>query len=153
MCSRDFSAARCTWLMFLTPTRSSTEPTWPLRTSVSSVWPGAPLAPVGPDISSWPIFSASVIFLISALTLAEMAASRCCADANLGANLGAAWLAGTETSRAATASGTTARATRRTRAWRWGDGFVMDRGYPGTDDSCAEAGDSDTGRPRQDEVP
>ena len=52
MCSRDCSAARCTWLMLATPTRSSTEPTCPARTSFSNVVPGVPFGPVGPDISS-----------------------------------------------------------------------------------------------------
>ena len=73
MCSRDCRAACCTWLMLATPTRSSTEPTWPLRTSSSSVCPGVPFAPVGPDISSCPNFSASVIFPIRAFTFPEIA--------------------------------------------------------------------------------
>ena len=63
--------------MYFTPTRSRTEPTWPLRTSSRSVVPGVPFGPVGPDISSCPNFSASVIFPISELTLLATDASRC----------------------------------------------------------------------------
>ena len=110
MCSRDCSAARCTLLMLFTPTRSSTEPTWPLRTSLSSVFPGAPFAPVGPDISSCPNFSASVMRRIRPLTLVAIKPSRCCvaeARAVAGRDPGLAPAAGTATRSAATASGAT----------------------------------------------
>ena len=115
MCSRDCRAACCTWLMLATPTRSSTEPTWPLRTSSSSVCPGVPFAPVGPDISSCPNFSASVIFPIRASTFPEIALSRCCAApgaAPLAGFAGLAPAAGTATRSAAAASGATSKPVR-----------------------------------------
>ena len=61
--------------MLATPTRSRTEPTSPLRTSSSSVCPGVPSGPVGPDISSCPIFSARVIRPISESTWLAIDAS------------------------------------------------------------------------------
>ena len=76
MCSRDFRAARCTWLMYFTPVRSRTVPICPLRTPSSSACPGVPFAPEGPAISSCPNFSASVIFPISPLTWLAIDASR-----------------------------------------------------------------------------
>src|SRR5450755_3011405 len=111
MCRRDWRAACCTWLMLATPTRSRTEPTWPARTSSSSVWPGAPFAPVGPDISSCPNFSARVIRRSSASTLSEMEASRSWAapraalPAVRAGATGLAPAADTEIRTAATASG------------------------------------------------
>jgi len=82
------------------------EPTWPLRTSSSRVWPGVPFGPVGPDISSWPIFSARVILPISESTWPEMA-SRPRRAAGAAAAFGAAGLAlaaGSESSAAAVTS-------------------------------------------------
>lgn len=48
MCSRDCSAARWAWLMFLTPARSSTDPIVPAAAAASSFGPGVALAPSGP---------------------------------------------------------------------------------------------------------
>src|ERR1035437_617059 len=70
ICSRDCSAAFWSSFMLATPPMSSTEPTCPLRASLRSTSPAVPLAPVGPDISSWPNFSATVLLFNTALTSA-----------------------------------------------------------------------------------
>src|SRR5579875_1354094 len=73
MCRRDWSAACWTWLIWLTPVRSSTEPIWPFFASEMRS-PGVPFGPLGPAIVSCPNFSATVICASSALTFASICA-------------------------------------------------------------------------------
>jgi hypothetical protein len=57
--------------MFLTPTRSSTDPILPSFARVSRL-PGVPFGPSGPAISSRPNFSPTVIWFSSAVTFASI---------------------------------------------------------------------------------